>query len=339
MPQQPISASMSPVCVRWCGVTSAHTGQPSRARGGDEVRGLGASTGARRRAARPPASRARWPWPRARTRPRSAAPRSRPRDRAGPCALTAPPRDVDEVDVLAVDDDHARASALGAEAERTIDHPGIGGAAEPGQLLAGASLVGVEEVLEGGDAPSPHRRQLGEVPLVADDRVQEVVDVRPPIAVREWWRGCSAAAARYAGHEVTERRHPAVERALRLAGHVRAQALRDRGILLARHVHVGIDEPGQHVLPAGIDHSTGRRQGGVGTDRDDPLALDRHAAADHARRASPPGRSGSRDPPSSSLWSVLGPTHPDKSQPPLRPSSPRPPSPLRGEGQGEGPTI
>jgi hypothetical protein len=57
------------------------------------------------------------------------------------------------------------------------------------------------------------------------------------------------------------------------------RALGDGGVLLAGHVDVGIDEAGQHVPVAGVDHSVGRRQTAVGADGDDAPALERQATA------------------------------------------------------------
>ena len=91
LPQQPIFASMSPVCVRWCGVDLRPHRPAVAARRRDEVGGLG------RREMRHVERRARelgeldGQVHARRTPPRSAAPRSRRRDRAGrPPA--APPR-------------------------------------------------------------------------------------------------------------------------------------------------------------------------------------------------------------------------------------------------------
>ena len=88
--------------------------------------------------------------------------------------------------------------------------------------------------------------------------------------------------------EVREGGHAAVQRAIRLHRHVLGQPLRDRRVLLAAHVDVGIDEAGEHVLLARVDRAAGRRQRGVGADGHDALAVDGDAATDHARRRDDP---------------------------------------------------
>jgi hypothetical protein len=55
-------------------------------------------------------------------------------------------------------------------------------------------------------------------------------------------------------------------------------------VVLGADVEVTVDEAGQHVLARGVDHAIRRWQQGLGPERDDLVALDRHCGIEDVRR-------------------------------------------------------
>ena len=59
-------------------------------------------------------------------------------------------------------------------------------------------------------------------------------------------------------------------------------------VVLGADVEVAVDEPGEHVLPRGVDHARCRRQQRLGPDRNDRIALDGDGRLEDVRAGDDP---------------------------------------------------
>src|SRR6266436_6195632 len=61
-----------------------------------------------------------------------------------------------------------------------------------------------------------------------------------------------------------------------------------RAAAMGADVEVAVDEPGEHVLPRGVDHARCRRQQRLGPDRNDRVALDGDGRLEDVRAGDDP---------------------------------------------------